>query len=81
RDLGFSDDQARTLVTQTCSGATALIEQSTMPVAELRQQVTSKGGTTAAALNALELSGFDTMWKHAIQAAYVKAKSLSSQTR
>ena len=77
RDLGFSEEQARVLVTQTCVGATALIEQASVPVAELRQQVTSKGGTTAAALNALELSGFDTMWKKAIQAAYDKSKTLS----
>lgn len=81
RELGFSEEQAQLLVTQTCVGATALLEQATVPVAELRQQVTSKGGTTAAALNALELSGFETMWNQAIQAAYDKAKTLSSQTR
>lgn len=81
RELGFSEAQARLLVTQTCVGAAALVEQSDEPLDELRRQVTSKGGTTAAALNALELSGFDQMWNQAIQAAYDKAKTLSSQTR
>lgn len=81
KELGFSDEQARVLVTQTCVGATALIEQSTEPISTLRQHVTSKGGTTAAALNALELSGFEPMWKKAIQSAYDKAKTLSSEAR
>lgn len=77
--LGFSAEQARLLVSQTWVGAAALLAQSTEPVAELRQQVTSQGGTTAAAAQVLAESGFDDIWKKAIQAAYARAKELSQR--
>jgi len=48
--LGLPADTARTLAIQTVLGAAQLAEQSTDPVDVLRQRVTSKGGTTEAAL-------------------------------
>ena len=52
-DMGFDHDEARTLVNQTMSGAIALAADSTDSVAELRAKVTSRGGTTEAALAVL----------------------------
>ena len=50
RELGLSDDTARTLAIQTVLGSAQLAEQSKDPVSLLRERVTSKGGTTEAAL-------------------------------
>lgn len=50
REFGFSEAQARQLAIATFSGAAQLAEQSDEPVSVLRERVTSKGGTTAAAL-------------------------------
>jgi pyrroline-5-carboxylate reductase len=49
--LGLPGDTARKLAMQTVLGAAKLAAQSDKPPAELRKQVTSKGGTTEAALN------------------------------
>lgn len=50
RELGLSAETARTLAIQTVIGSAQLAEQSTDPVSMLRERVTSKGGTTEAAL-------------------------------
>jgi pyrroline-5-carboxylate reductase len=50
RELGFSPEQARQLSVQTFVGAAQLAHQSPEALATLRERVTSKGGTTAAAL-------------------------------
>ncbi len=52
--LGFGADAARRLALQTFSGAIKLAAESADPVATLRARVTSKGGTTERALEALE---------------------------
>ncbi len=49
-EFGFSEAQARQLAIATFSGAVQLAAQSEEPLAVLRERVTSKGGTTAAAL-------------------------------
>ncbi|RLJ68389.1 pyrroline-5-carboxylate reductase [Sulfurisoma sediminicola] len=51
RKLGFDDVAARKLAVETFVGASRLAESSSEPVSVLRQRVTSKGGTTEAALN------------------------------
>ena len=50
-DLGFTPEQARQLAIETVQGAAALAAQSSEPASVLRERVTSKGGTTEAALN------------------------------
>lgn len=52
--MGFSPAQARTLAVETFAGAAQLALQSVEPVSVLRERVTSKGGTTAAALSRLQ---------------------------
>ncbi len=54
QDVGFSASDARSLVFGTLKGATTLAEASDEPVSVLRERVTSKGGTTAAALAVLQ---------------------------
>ena len=52
-EMGLSEAQGRTLALATFAGATALAQQSDEPPALLRERVTSKGGTTHAAISSL----------------------------
>lgn len=56
-ELGFSADDARRLSVGTALGAARLAAQSAEPASVLRERVTSKGGTTAAALAAMAEHG------------------------
>jgi len=56
-DLGFPPEQARQLAIETTLGAARLAEQSSEPASILRERVTSKGGTTEAALNTMAERG------------------------
>jgi pyrroline-5-carboxylate reductase len=64
-------------LTPSLSGATELAAQSDEPLAVLRERVTSKGGTTAAALHVLDEEGFVQTITQAMQAAYDRAGALS----
>lgn len=77
--LGFSTEVATELVLQTVKGSLGLLEQSPEDPAELRKRVTSKGGTTFAALQVFmskELS-LDKAFVAALKAAKKRAKELS----
>jgi pyrroline-5-carboxylate reductase len=74
--LGFSRRTARQLVFQTIRGSVAYAEQSGKHVAELRNQVTSPGGTTAAALYRMEKGGLRTVISRGIWAAYERSVAL-----
>ncbi len=52
-DLGFTPEQGRQLAIETVQGAAALAAQSSEPASVLRERVTSKGGTTEAALRTM----------------------------
>ncbi len=56
-DLGFTPEQGRQLAIETVQGAAALAAQSSEPASVLRERVTSKGGTTAAALDVMAERG------------------------
>ncbi len=56
-ELGFSAEQGRQLAIETVQGAAALAAQSTEPASTLHERVTSKGGTTEAALKAMAERG------------------------
>jgi pyrroline-5-carboxylate reductase len=77
RELGFSGEEAARLVQQTLLGATELWKRQQLPVATLREQVTSKGGTTAAALETFRERGVGEGLKEGIVRAYRRAKELS----
>lgn len=76
--LGFSTAQAATLVQQTLIGATTLWKQGSTPVGTLREQVTSKGGTTAAALAHFQESRAGEIIQEGVQRAYQRAKELGA---
>lgn len=56
-ELGFTPEQGRQLAIETVQGAAALAAQSDEPASVLRERVTSKGGTTAAALQVMAETG------------------------
>lgn len=74
--LGFSRADARQLVVQTIRGAATFAEQSRLHPAELRNMVTSPGGTSAAALYQLEKGGLRTVLSKAVWAAYQRSVAL-----
>jgi pyrroline-5-carboxylate reductase len=73
---GFSAADARRLAVATFDGAVALAQRSEHEPAVLRAQVTSKGGTTEAALAVLEAAGVKTGIAAAIDAAARRAREL-----
>jgi len=75
--VGLSAEQSRQLALATLAGATQLAAQSSDPPAVLRERVTSKGGTTAAALAVFESEDFTGMTRRAIAAAAQRARELS----
>jgi pyrroline-5-carboxylate reductase len=76
--LGFSRRVAEKLVAKTVRGSVDFYSDSEDPVhlARLRNQVTSPGGTSAAALYYLEKAGFRTAVSRAIWAAYERSREL-----
>lgn len=74
--LGFSRHMAERLVLQTMRGAVDFARQSSLHPAQLRNMVTSPGGTSAEALYQLEKGGLRTVVSRAVWAAYQKSKYL-----
>lgn len=74
--VGFSRAIATELVYQTIRGSVELAEQSGKHPAELRNQVTSPGGTTAAALYQMEKAGLRTALTNGIWGAYERSVAL-----
>lgn len=77
QELGLSAEDARLLVLQTAFGAAKLALESSDDAAILRQRVTSKGGTTEAALNKLMAGGLPALFEEAMVAAAIRSKELS----
>ncbi len=79
--LGLTRDVARELVVQTVLGSAQMAQQSGKHLAELRDLVTSPGGTTAEALLSLENDGFRAALLNAVIAAYEKSQELGAQQK
>ena len=77
--LGLPRDMARTLTLQTVLGSVRLAQKTEKHPAELRDMVTSPGGTTAEALLALEEGGFRAAVSNAVIAAYEKSLELGEE--
>jgi pyrroline-5-carboxylate reductase len=73
---GLAPNDARRLALATCAGASQLAVMSSEPPARLRAQVTSKGGTTAAALDSFKNDGFIAMVERAVHAARLRSTEL-----
>jgi pyrroline-5-carboxylate reductase len=79
--MGFSRRIATQLVFQTMRGSVDYAESSGKHVAELRNQVTSPGGTTAEALYHMEKGGLRTVISRGIWAAYQRSVALGRGKR
>lgn len=79
QSLGLDETSARELALSTCAGAAALALQSDQSPTALREQVTSKGGTTHAALSALQADGVGEALQRAVNAAYRRAQELGEE--
>jgi pyrroline-5-carboxylate reductase len=77
--LGLDAAQARKLALATVAGATQLAALSPETLATLRDRVTSKGGTTAAALSVFEQQHFPAIVDQAMKAARQRAAELSTE--
>lgn len=77
--LGFSRREARLLVIQTVLGSVRFAQQSDLHLAQLRNMVTSPGGTSAEAIYQLEKGGMRTVLSKAIWAAYRKSRLLGER--
>jgi len=75
---GLSREVASTLTVQTLLGAATLLAEGERSATELRQDVTSPGGTTAAGLRALEQHGLRAAFLDAVQEATERSRSLGS---
>ncbi len=78
--LGFSRRDARELVVQTIRGAAIYAQQQPVHPAELRNRVTSPGGTTAEALYQLEKGSFRTIMSKAVLAAFRRSVALGEMS-
>ena len=76
--MGFSRGDAQKIVLQTLDGSIELVKQSGEHPAELRNRVTSPGGTTAAGIYELEKGGLRTILTDAVLAAYQRSIELGS---
>lgn len=74
--MGFSRPDAQKIVLQTIAGSVALVKETGKHPAELRNLVTSAGGTTAAGIYELEKGGLRTTLTDAILAAYRRSQEL-----
>jgi pyrroline-5-carboxylate reductase len=78
-ERGLPKDIAHRLTLETAFGAAQMARQSADPLATLREQVTSKGGTTAAALAVLDAAGLRAIVAHAVAAADRRSAELAAE--
>lgn len=75
---GLSEHEALALAEYTCLGAARMMLETDEPPADLRAKVTSKGGTTQAALDSMRQAGVDKAICEAVQAAFRRGRELGS---
>ncbi|HQQ71298.1 MAG TPA: pyrroline-5-carboxylate reductase, partial [Alicycliphilus sp.] len=78
-DMGLTAAQAHQLAVGTFAGASELARRSDEPPAVLRQRVTSKGGTTHAAIESMEADGMAQRFMRALDAAEHRARELGDE--
>jgi pyrroline-5-carboxylate reductase len=78
-EMGLSQEQGRELAIATFTGAAQLAAQSIEPAEVLRQRVTSKGGTTHAAITSMEAAGVKEAIVAAMKAAAARGRELGEQ--
>ena len=78
-EMGLSEQQARHLAVTTFSGASALADSSNDTLDVMRERVTSKGGTTHAAISSLDQDGVQPAFIRALWAAQRRAGELGDE--
>lgn len=78
-ELGMARDLARLLAVETALGAARMAIESDADVAELRRRVTSPGGTTEAAIEALEAGDFRSLVATALARGQARSRQLAEQ--
>jgi pyrroline-5-carboxylate reductase len=78
-ERGLPNEIAHKLTLETAFGAAQMARQSGESLASLRDQVTSKGGTTAAALEVLDAAGLRAIVAHAVAAADRRSAELAAE--
>lgn len=78
QSVGFNSDEAELLSDATGNSCISLLIKTKLPIAELKKQITSKGGTTEAGLEVLHKGG---SLKDAVKAAGKRAGELSRKER
>jgi len=78
--FGFDSSTSQKLAIQTLTGTAKLLKNNTLSAKEFKQKVTSKGGTTEAALNYLMDKNFAKTFQNAILAAQKKSEELANLT-
>lgn len=78
-EMGLTREQAYQLTVSTFIGAAELARSSNEPPEILRQRVTSKGGTTHAAITAMDESGIKPRFQRALHAARQRAQELGQE--
>ena len=78
-ELGLTSDVAQQLVLQTALGAARMATESKFSPAELRQMVTSKGGTTEQAILSLQAAGYQKIVAAALKAANDRSITLAEE--
>ena len=76
--IGLTAEEAEAMTLQTLAGSAAYAQVSDFPPAVLREQVTSKGGTTAAGLQELERGEFRALIEACVQAACERSRELGA---
>lgn len=77
-DVGLDKDTAQKLIIQTLLGAAEMVKTSTKPAKQLRQEVTSPGGTTEAGIRVLEENDVQNAFIECIKAACDKSKKMGA---
>lgn len=78
-ELGLTAEQGYALARATFTGASALAEQSSEPASVLRERVTSKGGTTYAAITSMQAAGVGEAIAAAMHAAAKRSREMGEE--
>ena len=78
QELGLPEQVARELSLQTALGSARMATESGTGATQLRQQVTSPGGTTEAALNTFEQLGLEATFRAAMRSALTRAEEMAT---
>lgn len=77
QQLGFNAQESRMLVQQTALGAAQMVEHNTAAISTLRENVTSKGGATFAALEQFRADDLEKVVSNAMNAAITRAEEMA----